>query len=170
MTFILAAINRVLSVCEHSFLVLANVFLALMLVGNLVNIVVRGIFDRGILLVFPWTLVLFVWLVFLGFFVVYRRSQDVSVTFLVDRLGGRMRHLANLFINLVVISMMGFFLWQAPRVLAMQQGIIGMIELPRFLLSIPFFTSCGLILLDAAWRFLGLIAGRESPFRGVGSS
>jgi len=156
---VLATLDRLLGVCDRTFLFVANALLAAMLAANIVNILVRGIFDRGIVMVFPWTMVLFVWSVFLGFFVVYRRSQDITIGFFVERLSRRGQRAAALAVNIVVIAMTGFFVSQAPRVLSMQQGIIGMIELPRFLLSIPFFVSSLLILLDVAARSGRILLG-----------
>lgn len=70
-------VNRLLGVCERLFHVLANACLAVMLGLNIVNIALRAITDKGITWVFPWTVVLFVWMTFFGFFVLYRDRKSV---------------------------------------------------------------------------------------------
>ncbi len=79
--------QRALGLCERVMLGLAETCLVIMLAANMVNIAFRAVFDRGLLWVFPWTTQLFVWMVFLGFFVVYRQARDITVDFLIDRLG-----------------------------------------------------------------------------------
>src|SRR5690554_6810329 len=84
---LLRALDAGLGACERVFLVAANGLLLLMLAINLANILSRLFFDLGIIWVFPWTEVLFVWMIFLGFFVIYRRGQDISVDILVRQFG-----------------------------------------------------------------------------------
>ncbi|MCG8509808.1 MAG: hypothetical protein MI741_11330, partial [Rhodospirillales bacterium] len=66
---ILSQLERFLSVCERVFIALANACLAFMLLSNALNIASRAILDRAIPWVFPWSMVLFVWVVFFGFYV-----------------------------------------------------------------------------------------------------
>lgn len=128
-----------------------------MLAFNLINILARAVSDRGIIYVFPWTMVLFVWSCFLGFFCIYRRGRDITVDFIVDRLGPRLRVASRLVNDGIVIAMMGLLVWLAPATLESQAGIIDMVGFERYVLSVPFFASCLLILVNTAldvWRAL----------------
>ena len=123
--------QRTLNLCERVLLGLAEVCLVIMFAANMINIAVRAVFDRGLLWVFPWTAQLFVWMVFFGFFVVYRRGRDITVDFLIDRLGPVADKASRLFVNGLVLGLMGVMLWLAPWVLSSQVGKIEMIGLER---------------------------------------
>ena len=60
------------------FLIIANVCLGLMLVGTAATIILR-LFDVSFYWIWPWTMQFFVWMSFVGFYVVYRRGKDISV-------------------------------------------------------------------------------------------
>ncbi len=162
-----AALERLLGVCERLFHIAANALLAIMLAINLANIVSRLLFDRGLVWVFPWTTVMFVWMTFLGFFVVYRRSKDITVDFVIERLGGTARHASRLFVNAAVLALMAVLLWEAPDLLARQVGVIEMVGLQRYWLSVPLFTSCVLIglhfILDTAAALRGRPERHHAP-------
>lgn len=160
---LLAGVERLLGVCEQLFLVAANALLAVMLTINLVNIASRMLFDRGLVWVFPWTTVMFVWMTFLGFFVVYRRAKDITVEFAIDRLGAGARQASRLFVDLAVLSLMGVLLWEAPDLLARQVGTIEMVGLQRYWLSVPLFVSCVLIALHFVADLAAALAGRPEP-------
>ena len=63
------------------FLIIANVCLGLLLVGTAATIILR-LFDVSFYWIWPWTMQFFVWMSFVGFYVVYRRGKDISVDFL----------------------------------------------------------------------------------------
>lgn len=142
------AIDRVLGVCERLFLVLANACLIIMLTLNVVNIAQRALIDVSIKWVFPWTVVLFVWMTFIGFFVIYRRNKDITVDFVIDRMGPLAQKAARILVDIIVIVLMAIMLWHGPRIIAMQVGIIEMVGLQRYSMSVPLFVSCALILLN----------------------
>jgi TRAP-type C4-dicarboxylate transport system permease small subunit len=153
-------LERGLSGCERVLHVAANGLLLVMLVINLANILSRLLLDAGIIWVFPWTSVLFVWMIFLGFFVIYRRGQDIAIDILVRRFGSRMQAGLRILVDLIVIGLMGIILYQALTLVPRQVGRIDMVGIQRYWLSIPFFVSCALIaaqfLLDIlkAWAVL----------------
>ncbi len=142
---ILQAVHRALDICGRVFHVSAEICLVVMLVANIANIASRAIFDKGLVLVFPWTVVLFVWLVSFGFYPVYRGARDITVDFLVLKLGPRGQSLSRLFTGVIVLVLMGVFLSKAPNILASQVTPIDMVGLDRYMLSVPFFLSCALI-------------------------
>ena len=144
-------IERLLALCERVFWTIANICLLLMLAGNMLQIARRAIFDKGIPLVFPWTVFLFVWMCFFGWFVVYRHASDITVDFLIDRLGEGARRVTRYFVNLLVIALMIVLLWHGPQVLSQQFGdVIELVELERWVQTLPLFVSSALIMVHAA--------------------
>lgn len=149
---LIRALDGFLSLCDRGFLIAANGCLAVMLAGNLAHIVYRNVTGSSFALVWPWTMVLFVWVNFIGFYVLYRRSKDVTVDYFVRRLQPTYRQAADLFVISVTVAVMAVMLVAAPYRLASQAGIIEIVGLPRVVLSVPFFASCLLILLDCFVR------------------
>jgi TRAP-type C4-dicarboxylate transport system permease small subunit len=156
---LIARIERALALCERLFLAIANLCLAVMLVANMANIASRALFDKGIVWVFPWSVVLFVWMTFFGFFVVYRRGKDITVDFLIDRLGDRARLASRLLVDVLVISLMLVMLAQAPHIIRSQVGTIEMVGLERYSLSVPLFVTAALIALDFALDMIKAVLG-----------
>ena len=156
-------VDRVLDVCEHVFHVLANACLAVMLTANILNIASRAIIDRGIVWVFPWSVVLFVWMTFLGFFVLYRKRRDIVVNVLIDRFGPRARKASRLLIGGIVLVLMAVMMWHAPQALASQEGTIEMVGLQRYTMSIPLFASCLLITVTYLVDVIDTFAGVAEP-------
>jgi TRAP-type C4-dicarboxylate transport system permease small subunit len=153
-------LDRALGVCERLFLALANACLAIMLVANMANIATRALFDKGLVYVFPWSVVLFVWMTFFGFYVVYRRGKDITVDFLIDRLGARARFASRLLVDALVITLMLVMLFQAPHIVRSQVGTIEMVGLERYSMSIPLFATAVLITLDFLLDMIKALMGR----------
>ena len=143
----LDSLDRALAGCERVFLFAANGLLITMLVINLANILSRLFFDIGIIWVYPWTGVLFVWMIFLGFFVIYRRNQDITIDIVVRRLSPKPKAVLQIVVGIVVASLMLLLLYQALTLVPRQVGRIDMVGIQRYWLSIPFFVSCALIVL-----------------------
>lgn len=165
---VLGLVERALTAAEKVFLCAANALLVGMLSINLVNILSRLILDKGILWVFPWTRVMFVWMVFCGFFVVYRRGTDITVDFVVRRLGPRGRSVVRIVVDAMVLGLLGLILSQAPELLPRQVGNLDLVGIQRYWLAVPFYVAAALIavhfLVDLA-RALGLddAAASETP-------
>ena len=143
---------------EKVFLAIANVLLLAMLAINFVNIASRLLFDVGIIWVFPLTNVMFVWVIFFAFFVIYRRGQDVAIDVITRRLPARVQALVQIFVSLVVIGLMAIVLAQAPTLIPRQVGMIDLIGIQRYWLSVPFFFSCTLIIVQFALHFAAALA------------
>lgn len=163
MAAVLNAFDRALGVCERIFLVLANTCLVVMLTINVANIAQRALIDRGIQWVFAWSGVLFVWMTFLGFFVIYRRKKDITVDFVIDRLGVKGRDVSRFLVNVIVMFLMAIMLAQAPKILTSQVGVIQMVGLERYVLSVPLFVSCALILINFALDTVRLFRKGDLP-------
>lgn len=156
------ALDRGLGHIERLFLVLAVLCLTVMLAANAANIASRNLFGVTSILVFPWTTVLFVWMSFLSFFVIYRRGRDIAVTFVMERIGGRMRAVGWLVAQTVTLFVMAVIMLEAPGILELQVGEVSdFVMMERFWLTFPFFLSCGLILVDVAAILLRAAVSRE---------
>ena len=152
--------DNLLGVCERTFQALANICLIIMLVANMAQITSRAVIDQGISMVFPWTVFLFSWAVFFGFFVLYRQGGDITVDFFVDRFGDKGRAAARHFVNLISVVLMGVMLWHGPQTLLQQIGDeIEIVQLDRWVQTLPLFLSCILVtlnsVLDTAKAFRG---------------
>ena len=164
------AIDGALGMLARWFLVAANVCLVLMLAGTAVTIVLRP-FDISYYWIWPWTMQFFVWMSFVGFFVVYRLGRDIAVDFVVMRLGSRALELSRWFVDAIILLVMGAMLWQMPIIFESQVGVIdGVVtpwgEMERYTLSIPLAVSCALIAVntcvDLAKAWIGLPAPHPS--------
>lgn len=148
------------------FLIIANVCLGLMLVGTAATIILR-LFDVSFYWIWPWTMQFFVWMSFVGFYVVYRRGKDISVDFLVLRLGTTAMRITQVAVPLLIIILMLIMLAQMPTILSSQVGVIdGVVtpwgELERYTLSIPLGVSCFLILVNSAVTILKIFVGIDN--------
>jgi len=155
-------LTRFLERIERLFLLIAAMCLMTMLAGNAANIAVRNVTGSGLSFVFPWTTVLFVWMSFFAFFVIYRRGRDISVKFIVERMGTRGRVFTWLVCQIVALFVMGVILYEGPGILTLQVGDVSeFVEIERHWLSVPFFLSCMLVLLDVLVGLLRAALTRE---------
>ena len=159
------AVDIGLGHADRLFLACANGLLLAMLAINLVNIVSRLIRDAGIIWVFPWTSVLFVWVIFLAFFVIFRRGQDIVIDVLTRKLPARLAGAGAVLVAVSVIALMALVLAQAPTLIPRQVGRIDMVGIQRYWLSAPLWISCMLIMvqyiLNLRLALIGLIDGYD---------
>ncbi len=148
------ALDALLTWADRACLTIANGLMLTMLAINLANILSRLAFDKGIIWVFPWTEVLFIWCIFFSFYVIYRRGQDVAIDVLTRRLPDKLRAATEILVMALVIGLMALILWQATVLLPRQVGRIDMVGIQRYWLSIPLFVSCSLILTDFLLRLV----------------
>ncbi len=160
--------DRLLGICERLFLALANGCLAILLTINVLNIASRAIWDRGLQWVFPWSTVLFVWMSFFGFYVVYRRRNDITVDFFHDRFGQVGQTMIRQFVNLLILSLMAVMVWHAPEIIERQAGIIEQVyffgfQVERFTMAVPLFVTCALIFLNYLVDAIYGLRGERMP-------
>lgn len=158
------ALDALLEGTARVFHVAANLCLLVMLAGTAATILLRP-FGQSAYWIWPWTMQVFVWMSFIGFYVVYRRGKDISVDFVMRKIGRGAMQASRIFVSLVVLAVIGIILWQMPTILESQVGVIDGVltpwgtELERYTLSVPLAVSCALILvntlLDLAKAFLG---------------
>lgn len=159
----IAALDGFLEQCGRLFHLIANLCLALMLIGTAATIVLRPI-NVSFYWLWPWTMVFFVWMSFFGFYAVYRRGKDIAVDFIILRLGDKAMVATRYFVAGVTITVVGAILWQMPIILESQVGVIdGVVtpwgEMERYSLSIPLGISCLLILLNSVTDALKAVVG-----------
>lgn len=168
---LLRLVNRldaVLGVLARVFLWAANICLFLMLLATAATIVLRPL-GVSYYWLWPWSMQVFVWMSFIGFFVIYRLRKDIAVDFVMRRLGRWAMVASRYFVAVVVIVVMVVILREAPLILSQQVGVIdgvilpGGTELERYTLSLPLFASCALILLNAVLDILKAMLGVPEP-------
>ena len=160
---LIRALDRFLAFSDRAFLVLANGCLALMLAANMVNMAVRALFDTSFVQVWPWTMLLFVWSIYLGFYVLYRRGKDVTVNFLVSRLSPAASHRIQLLVNILIVAFMAVMVVGTWQYLPLQAGVLELVGLPRWVQSVPLLASSALILLNALVQVADLVASGDAP-------
>lgn len=143
-------IERFLARAERLFLWAACASTAAMLALNIANLITRNLIGRGIVWVWAWTGVLFVWSVFLGFYVLYRRRLDVTLDYFIERFPRRLRTAVRILVSVCGILMLGVIVLQTGQVFQRQVGVIDFVGLHRYVLSIPLLASSALIMLHFA--------------------
>lgn len=148
--------ERVSAFGEQVSLIAAGGCLVTMLVLNVVNLVVRNFTGRGVVWVWAWTAVLFVWSVFFAFHVLYRRHLDVTVDMIVQRVSPGMRSALGVLVCACGLVFTGLILVQAPEIVKRQVGEIDFVGLHRHWLSLP-------LLWSSAWLFVDFLRALARP-------
>ena len=147
-------LDNILDKFSFAFLVIANICLGLMLVGTFATIFLR-LFTVSFYWIWPWTMQLFVWMTFFGFYVVYRQKKDIVVDFLIINLGSKAILATRYIVPILIMIIMGFILKEMPVIISSQVGVIDGVltpwggELERYTLSIPLGISCLLIFINS---------------------
>ncbi|MFV0246311.1 MAG: TRAP transporter small permease, partial [Qingshengfaniella sp.] len=152
-------VDRVLDSVAGLFQTSAEIMMAIMLVINMANIVLRNIGQPSLLWVSPWTGVLMVWAVFLAFYVMYRRHLDIALMILVKRFGPGGMRMARGLTAVAGLIVAGILLAEAPQILRRQRGTMELIGLTRYWLSIPLLMSCAMLILHFLAELCALCAG-----------
>ena len=158
-------LNQVLAWLEIPFLWAASLCLAVSLAINIVNLAARNILGFGMAPVFSWTMVLFVWMVFLAFFPLYRRRMDITVDMIVSRLPPLPQLALRLGADALAVVVLGAIVAQLPRIIDSQVGRLDFVGLERYMLSLPLVASCALVALLFVVDALEALGGRKPPFR-----
>ncbi|WP_319519873.1 TRAP transporter small permease subunit [uncultured Martelella sp.] len=158
----LKRLGHLFDVLAERFQQAATVILIVILALNAANILYRLTMGTDIGPVLPWTMLLFVWMVFVGFFPLCHMGSDVAVEFLTNRMGPAGQKVIALSTDLLTFLLTGFLLFQAPRVIASQVGALPMVGLERYWLSVPLFISCAALMLDSIIQLATRLAGQEA--------
>ncbi len=155
----LRGVDVFLSACDRVAIVAANAVLIVMVAANLVTMLVREVAGKGIVHVYPMTMVGFAWLVFIGFYIVYRRRADVVMAVLTSRFRGLAERLVRTAAALAGLLLLAVILREAPRVMDLSRGIVEIVELPKRWVIAPLFVSCALLMLDGLTGLLRIWGG-----------
>ena len=145
----------------------AIAILAIMLVANGVNILTRSLFDYSYEGVWPWTMTLFVWWVFIGFFPLYRQRKDVSIYVIVQAFPPKIQMGFGALVHALIAALAIMMLTIMEKFIGLQAGRIEIVGIPRFWLSIPLLLSLVFVALNAIVESLRILTGLAA-FRAFG--
>lgn len=137
----------------------AELMLAAMLIINFLNIVVRNLGLGSLLWVSPWTGFLMVWCVFLAFFAIYRRGMDITLGFFVNRFGPGPNRVFQLIGALCGLTVCAVLVLELPQILARQRGMLELVGLQRYWLSVPMVFSAALLSVHFLVEAIALLLG-----------
>ena len=149
MNRVLSVLDRLLGVLAWWFEAVCIAILTLMLVMNGINIATRTFFELSHEAVWPWTMILFVWWVFLAFYPLYRAKKDVSIFVIVRLMNPVVQRAVGTLVHVSIVALAVILLMTAQRLINSQAGIIEIAGVPRYWLSVPVILSLLLIALDA---------------------
>lgn len=156
-------IDRALGAVGFVFLHLANASLGAMALLTTATIMLR-LFDIDYYWMWPWTMIFFVWMVFFGFFAVYRLKKDIVIDIVLSRVRGLAGRALPIIQSVVILAVAVTLLTQLPTVFVAQRGQVEGALLPwegtmsRLTLSVPLALSLFFIALQAS---LDLFFGRS---------
>lgn len=155
-------LKYILSLMERVFLHFIICSMAIMFVINMVQVCLRYIFNTGLDWIYPLTMLLFVWMTFLGAFVIYHQKKDIVMGFVVTLFPPRFQKGLLLSMNAMTVALLIIILREAPTILRQQASIMQVIPLPRYVQSIPLFIGCGGILLEYILSTYEAIVGLDT--------
>lgn len=155
----LRAFDRAMDQIATALLTGAELMLAAMLAINLLNIASRNLGLGSLLWVAPWTGVLMVWCVFLAFFAIYRRGMDITLGFFVSQFGAGPNRVFQIVGALCGLLVCAVIVIELPQILARQRGVLELVGLQRYWLSLPMVLSAGLLSIHFAVEAVALALG-----------
>ena len=135
-----------------------------MLMINAANILWRSLFGVAFDWVFHWTILMFVWLVCLGFYAYLRAGRDVVVDLLATRVPSLFRRGLAVAADLIGLVFMFMILSPAVEFLSLQTGNMETIALPIWVRSLPLFITAVFLTLHFVVHALQVIIGDVDPF------
>ncbi len=133
---------------EKVCIVLTVLALAVMTIINIVHIFFRYIFNISFVWVFPLTLLLFIWMTFLGIFVVYRQKKSIVVKFFLNLMPAGAQNIILLSMNILIMALLVLILAEGPGLLQKQASLLQVIPLPRYVQAIPLLIGIAGIFAD----------------------
>jgi len=147
---------------------MAVLCLAIMAAVNMIQIFLRYLFNYTFIWVHPVTMLLFIWMTFLGAFVVYHRKKDIVVTFIVNLLPDTFRKAVEVLTIFLVLFLIAIILAQAPALIRQQSSTMQIIPLPRYVQVIPLLIGLLGIFLDSTMDLMSALSRLRSPLRQSG--
>lgn len=171
--------DRFIQYAGRGFSLICSLCLVGMFILTAATIILRP-FGISFYWIFPWTMVLFVWLSFFGFFAAMVFSRDIRIEFVALRFGAKGMLVTRILGQAVMLFVLFWLLSELPNIVFNSRGDIdGVVlpgggELPRRFLSIPLLLSCiGItlaLILDIAKMIYGLpeTIGGDMPGQDTG--
>ncbi len=144
--------------------VIAVLCLGIMFLTNIINILLRGLFNYSFVWIFPLTIFLFMWMTFFGAYVIYRQKREITVDFIYNRLPEAGRKWITLVSNILIMGLMVLLLWHAPRLIRAQMSPMQVLRIPRYFQAVPLFLFCIVLSLDFLYETVRLIQGDKSTY------
>jgi TRAP-type C4-dicarboxylate transport system permease small subunit len=152
-------VDQVLDRIASMFQAVSGGFLAIMVVINLGNIILRNLGQPSLLWVSPWTGLLMVWSVFLAFYVMYHRNLDIVLMIVIERFGQIGLKFSRLLTALAGLLVVGVLLAEAPQIFARQRGAMELIGLTRYWISVPMLASALMLTVHFVFDLIALATG-----------
>ena len=167
MSAALTAIGAFLDAVAKLFRAAIALLLAAILIINAANIFSRSLFGVAFDWVFHWTILMFVWLVCLGFYAYLQAGRDVVVELIAKRTPMAVRRALAVAADLVGLVFMYMILSPAVAFLSLQTGNMETIALPIWVRSLPLFITAVFLTLHFVVHALQVIIGDVEPFAGA---
>jgi TRAP-type C4-dicarboxylate transport system permease small subunit len=151
--------KKILDVIYRIETFLMMIFLAIILGIGALEIVSRVLFRNSFLWIYPISLLLFGWMVFIGIAVVFYRKEYITVELFVRLLPSNYQRYVNIVANFAVMGFFIFLLIEAPALIEMQAQKMQIIHIPRYLQSLPLFIGSFSVLLCVFYDTLILMKG-----------
>ncbi len=162
---LISRVDRAVYAMGRLFSVFSSICLVGMLLLTAATIVLRP-FDVSAYWIFPWIMVLFVWLSFFGFFAAMVMARDIRIDFVAKRMGARGMVITRVIGQIVMLFVLHWLLRELPDIVLKQAGKVDGALLPwgdelhRRYLSLPLLLSCigvGIaVVLDICKLLVGL--------------
>jgi TRAP-type C4-dicarboxylate transport system permease small subunit len=150
-------LERILAGAEQACLVFCVLTVGAMIGINAVQIFFRYVFNLAAIWVFPLTMLLFIWMTFLGAFVIYRRKKDIVVSFILNLFPAAGRKAIVLLTNLLTMALLVWILVEFPMIIKSQAADMEVIPLPRYTQAVPLFIGIFGILLQYVMETVALL-------------
>lgn len=160
--------KRLLEAAESVCSISAILCLAAMSAVNIIQIFLRYLFNIAFVWVFPVTMLLFIWMTFLGAFVVYHRKKDIIVTFIVNLLPANLRKAVEILSILLVLFLIAIVLAQGPSLIRQQSSTMQIIPLPRYVQTLPLLIGLVGIFVDSVMDLVSAFSRLRNPLRDLG--
>jgi TRAP-type C4-dicarboxylate transport system permease small subunit len=142
------SLKKLLDLMERVCIIATVGMMGFMTFINIVQIIFRYLFSDEFVWIFPLTMLLFIWMTFLGAFVVYRRKKVIIVSFFVDRFPKGGQNILLVITNILAMAFLIGVLGEIPKILQLQAGVMEVISLPRYVKAIPLFMATTGIFLN----------------------
>ena len=144
--------------------VIAVLCLGIMFLTNIINILLRGLFNYSFVWIFPLTIFLFMWMTFFGAYVIYRQKREITVDFIYNRLPEAGRKWVTLVSNILMMGLMALILWHAPKLIYAQLGLLQVLRVPRYFQAVPLFLFCIVLFFDFLHETIKVIRGDKTAY------